>query len=293
VLKLSQAIVAWTPPEKVALRDPLTLLQAGWTDLVGGEVAANSAPVRLADGTLVIVTRSSAWSHQLSFLADRVLGAVAVRLPGAGIERLRFRVGVLPKRNAPRAGGGASASRVRLPGEPVPSASPQEALAQFARHVEAAARTRRSAGWKACDTCGALIDPSQRASCATCDAASSEARALATARLLFEAPWLGFSGTAHLVDGLSEKEYERIRSRLLRRWWGMLERARVAGRLSRGGRERLVASSYVLLHSKLPPEEIMPATVRNVLGDELYELLYAGSPLATASGARKQNERKG
>jgi hypothetical protein len=292
MLKLSQAIVAWTPPDKVALQDPLTLLQAGWTDLVGGEVAANSAPVRVTDGTLVVVTRSSAWSHQLSFLADRILGGVAARLPGAGIERLRFRMGVLPKRNAPRAAGASDAS-VRLPGEPVPSASPEEALAQFARHVQAATRTKRSAGWKACDICGALIDPSQKASCATCDAAASEARALATARLLFEAPWLGFSGTAQLVDGLNEKEYERIRSRLLRRWWGMLERARVAGRLSRGGREKLVASSYVLLRSKLPPEDIMPATVRNVLGDELYELLYAGSPLATASGARKQNERKG
>jgi hypothetical protein len=73
----------------------------------------------------------------------------------------------------------------------------------------------------------------------------------------------------------------------------MLERARVAGHLSRDGRERLVASSYVLLRSKISPEEIMPATVRNVLGEELHELLYAGSPLQMASGARKQHERKG
>lgn len=283
MLKLSQAIVAWAPSEKSALRDPLTLLAAGWADIVGAEVAANSAPVRLADGTLVVVTRSSAWSHQLSFLAERVLGAVAARLPGCGIERLRFRVGVLPKRNAPRTA--ASPTKpVRLPGEPVPSASAQEALAQFARHVDAATRAKRSAGWKACDNCGALLDPSQKASCAACSAARSEGRALAAARLLFEAPWLGFAGTAELVDGLKEKEYERIRSRLLKRWWGMLERARVAGRLSRDGRERLVASSYVLLRSKLPPEEIMPATVRNVLGDELHELLYGDSPLQTASG---------
>jgi hypothetical protein len=225
----------------------------------------------------------------LSFLADRVLAAVAARLPAAGVARLRFRVGVLPKRNAPRAAS-APANPARLPGEPVPSASAQEALAQFARHVEAATQSKRSAGWKACDTCGALIDPSQKASCAACDAARSEGRALATARLLLEAPWLGFAGTAELVDGLNEKEYERIRSRLLKRWWGMLERARVAGQLSRGGRERLVASSYVLLRSKIPPEEIMPATVRNVLGDELHELLYAGSPLETASGARKTKE---
>ena len=283
MLKLSQAIVEWAPSEKSALRDTLPLLAAGWADIVGAEVAANSAPVRLADGTLVVVTRSSAWSHQLSFLAERVLGAVAARLPSCSIERLRFRVGTLPKRNAP---GTASspATPVRLPGEPVPSASAQEALAQFARHVESATRAKRSAGWKACDSCGALIDPTQKASCAACSAARSEERGLAAARLLFAAPWLGFAGTAELVDGLKEKEYERIRSRLLKRWWGMLERARVAGRLSRDGRERLVASSYVLLRSKLPPEEIMPATVRNVLGDELHELLYGDSTLQTASG---------
>jgi len=283
MLKLSQAIGEWTPSEKSALRDPLTLLAAGWADIVGAEVAANSAPVRLADGTLVVVTRSSAWSHQLSFLAERVLGAVGARLPGCGIERLRFRVGALPKRSAPRAGS-PPAKPLRLPGEAVPSASAQEALAQFARHVESATRAKRSAGWKACDSCGALIDPSQRVSCAACSAARSEGRALAAARLLFEAPWLGFAGTAELVDGLNEREYERIRSRLLKRWWGMLECARVAGRLSRDDRERLVASSYVLLRSKLPPEEIMPATVRNVLGDELHELLYGDSPLQTASG---------
>jgi hypothetical protein len=285
MLKRSQAIVEWRPSEKSALRDPLTLLQAGWSDIVGAQVAANCAPVRVADGTLVVVTRSSAWSHQLSFLGDRVLAAVAARLPGCGVERLRFRVGVLPKRSAARRAD-CPVSRVRLPGEPVPSASAQEALAQFARHVEAATRAKRSAGWKACDTCGALIDPTQKGSCAACSAARNEGRALATARLLFEAPWLGFTGTAQLVNGLNEKEYERIRSRLLKRWWGMLERARVAGRLSRDGRERLVASSYVLLRSKLPPEEIMPATVRNVLGDELQELLYGDSPLQTASGKR-------
>jgi hypothetical protein len=292
MLKLSQAIVGWAPAQKIALRDPLTLLQAGWSDIVGAEVATNSAPVRMTDGMLVIVTRSSAWSHQLSFLADRVLGAVAARLPGAGVERLRFRVGVLPKRSAPRPAG-AAVNPVRLPGEPVPSANAQAALAQFARHVEAATQSKRSAGWKACDACGRLIEPSQKGSCATCDASRTEARALATARLLFEAPWLGFTGTARLVDGLKEKEYERIRSRLLKRWWGMLERARVAGHLSRDGRERLVASSYVLLRSKISPEEIMPATVRNVLGEELHELLYAGSSLQMASGERKQHERKG
>ena len=47
--------------------------------------------------------------------------------------------------------------------------------------------------------------------------------------------------------------------------------------VARDGRERLVASSYVLLQSKLAPEAIMPATVRNILGDELHDLLYGES----------------
>jgi predicted nucleic acid-binding Zn ribbon protein len=95
MLRLSQAIVAWTPAEKIALRDPLMLLQAGWTDIVGVEVAANSEPVRVADGTLVVVTRSSAWSHQLSFLADRVLAAVAARLPAGTLYVTRHITGAL------------------------------------------------------------------------------------------------------------------------------------------------------------------------------------------------------
>jgi hypothetical protein len=110
--------------------------------------------------------------------------------------------------------------------------------------------------------------------CVTCAAAGARERGEAAARLLFEAPWLGYAGTAALVRGLKEEEYERVRAQLLARWWEALVRARTAKRLSRDGRERTLASSYVVLRSKLPPEEIVPATVRNVLGDELHDLLY-------------------
>ncbi len=92
--------------------------------------------------------------------------------------------------------------------------------------------------------------------------------------MLFEAPWLGYSGTAALVSGLQEREYERVRDRLLSRWWEILVQARAAKRVSRDERERLVANSYVLLKSKIPPEEIKPATVRSILGDELHDLIY-------------------
>ena len=93
-------------------------------------------------------------------------------------------------------------------------------------------------------------------------------------RLMFEAPWLGYAGTAQLIEGLTPADYESIRSRLLSNWWEALARVRASKRLSRDGRERTIASSYVVLKSKLPPEVIDPATVRNVLGDELNDLIY-------------------
>ncbi|HEY2476313.1 MAG TPA: DUF721 domain-containing protein, partial [Candidatus Cybelea sp.] len=271
---LSQAISEWTPAGEPFIADPLTLLRAGWGEIVGAEVAKNSAPSRVADGTLIVITRSAAWSHQLSFLAEHVREAVAARLPAAGIERLRFRVGVLPKHSsAPRAP--RRAATISRPAAQPESASAGDSLARFARNVEGAKRAKRDAGWKDCESCGALMAPSRARHCVTCSAARLQERTLAAARLLFEAPWLGFTGTAELIDGLCKSEYDGVRNQLLRRWWGLLAQTRVSGRLSRDGRERLVASSYVVLRSKLPPEEIGPATVRNVLGDELHDLLYA------------------
>lgn len=292
MLKLAAAIAQWQPSDRSSLRDPLALLQAGWADIVGAEIASNSMPARVADGALVVITRSSAWSHQLSFLAGQILDAVRARLPAAGIERLRFRYGTLPKRRSlpppPRA-----QLRAHTRDEnTASSASAEEALGRFQSHVAAGQRAKRSAGWKECRGCAALLEPPQTSYCAACSVAAREERALATARLLYEAPWLGYNGTAALVDGLQEKEYERIRSRQLKRWRTMLEQMRVAGRPSRDGRERRVASSYVLLQSKLSPEQIMPATVRNILGDELAALLY-GDPYDPASARDNRNERRG
>ena len=97
--------------------------------------------------------------------------------------------------------------------------------------------------------------------------------------MLYEAPWLGYAGTAKLIEGLHQDEYDAIRLRLLQRWWDRLTRARYHGKLSRDGAERLIASSYVLLKSELAPERLTPAIVRNVLGDELHDLLYVTTQL--------------
>lgn len=274
---LTESLGRWSPEKGTRwTSDPLSLLSAGWSEIVGDDVARNTHPSRILDDALWITTRSSAWSQQLTFLADRILDAVRARLPQTPVARLRFRVGKLPARTRVPARGGQPAPSPVTPSHRaagLPATTAPEALQRFRASVEELRRAKLEAGWKECTRCGAPIPP-PKGLCATCRNETSQRREAATARLLFEAPWLGYDGAAELIDGLTPADYEAIRNRLLSRWWETLVRARAAKRLSRDGRERTIASSYVVLKSKLSPEAIDPATVRNVLGDELNDLLY-------------------
>ena len=271
---LAEALGRWTPPKDVASKTgPLSLLAAGWREIVGGDVARNTHPARILDDTLWVTTRSSAWSQQLSFLSEPILAAVRARLPQTSVTSLRFRVGKLPARIAARpAAATASLRRTARPPLP-PTGDAAEALNRFRESVAQRRRADRCAGWKECEGCGASF-ASRDALCVTCCNARADLRAAAAARLMFEAPWLGYAGMAELVEGLTRSDYDTTRTRLLSRWWEALTRARASKRLSRDRRERAIASSYVILKSKLPPEAIDPATLRNVLGDELNDLLF-------------------
>lgn len=272
---LGEALGAWSPAQSPRWeKEPHVLLAAVWPDIVGEEIARNSHPTRIAGGTLAIVTRSNAWSQQLSFFAERILAAVRARIAHTPVERLQFRVGKVPAARVLRPAAAVPPLVPNRRAEPAPAQSAAEAIARFRGSVDEQKRAKRAAGWKECTGCGVSIAPRGQALCIAC--ANARARRLDTeaARLLFEAPWLGYAGTAELVDGLTWRDYQSIRARLLTRWWETLARAKASKRLSRDGRERLIASSYVVLKSKLPPEAIEPATVRSVLGDELHDLIY-------------------
>ncbi|HTX57524.1 MAG TPA: DUF721 domain-containing protein [Candidatus Acidoferrales bacterium] len=274
MLKLADALGAWAPAEGAGPTDPIVLLGAAWSEIVGAENARNSHPLQLAAQTLTIVTASSVWSAQLSYLSEQIVATLRARLPRAEIERVRFRVGKLPRRGSHSRGkrvverGGTSSTARKE------AADANEALGHFRASVDAAERAKRAGGWKECLGCTALIAPDTGPRCTSCELARDAERERQISRLLFEAPWLGFAGTSKLIEDLRQDEYESIRRRLLQRWWDRLRRVRLTGTLSRDGSERLIASSYVLLKSELAPERLTPAIVRNMLGDELHELLY-------------------
>jgi hypothetical protein len=275
---LGEALHEWKPTQTAAV-DPISVIRAAWAEIVGGNIAANSRPAEIERDALMVVTRSNAWSQQLSFLSEKIVEALAARGVQPRIARLRFRVGKIAPaavKRAVRAQKRMESSDAVVEGDTVriPAKTAEEAMVRFREDVEGFWRAKRAAGWKECTQCGALIAPSARALCSTCAHAQVGDREGMVARLLYEVPWLGYDGVVKLVAGLTRGEYDGIRDRLLKRWWETLRRARYAGRLSRDGHERLVASSYVLLKSGIAPERIAPATVRNILGAELHDLIY-------------------
>ena len=272
LLPLRAAIDAWTP-SRIRPGDALGAIAAAWPSIVGPAVAAQSAPIEIAGDALVIATRSSAWSQQLQFLSVAILDGIAA----IGIERppkrLTFRSGVLRTGRArgQRPARGAQPARARPLEAPVePAADAAQALDRLRRRITAA----RRAAAASCAACGALRAADGPAVCAPCADARERDRKLRLERSVYLAPWLQLAELRGEIADVSARELEAVRRELLQRWWLVLERARRAGKLSASGLERHVASSYVLLQARLPPDRITPAVARNLLGPELHALLW-------------------
>jgi hypothetical protein len=268
---LSNALSAWRPADAPSTANPVSTIASEWAHIVGERVAQHSSPLSLTDGTLLVGTRSSAWSQQLEFLAPEILASIGALVPGDTVTRLRFRNGAFRRTRPAQIDPVAVAQRIASGPVPMPALDERDALQRVRKRV---AETRRRAR-TSCGRCGAPTE--SEALCAPCAGSGERARRVELERLCFAAPWLSSDEIAAVVPGASEADIQDVRRNLMQRWWVTLERARRLRRaLSR--RERQIASSYVLLQSGLAPENITPAVVRNLLGDEL-EAQLSGEPL--------------
>jgi hypothetical protein len=271
---LRDALSTWSPG-RAGLLEPIHAIAAAWPGIVGADVAANSQPLELAGSALVIVTTSSAWSQQLQMLSLPILRGLREIPQLPPIERLTIRAGVVRgrKRRVPAAGAAKARAERAAQTPPPPAADAAEALHRLRRRI--AAVRRASSG--RCSVCAAPIDAAA-VTCAPCAGAGERERSIALQRLIYAAPWLVVEEIREQMPGTTVAEYERARRLLLQRWWTVLERAKRAGTLSRSGVERGLASSYLLLQSRLRPDRITPAVVRNLLGADLEALLWPSAP---------------
>lgn len=77
---------------------PLAALTAAWPAVVGDPIARQAWPLRISrDGTLHVATSSAAWAHELTFLADEILGKLREQIGADAPAKLRCAVGPIPE----------------------------------------------------------------------------------------------------------------------------------------------------------------------------------------------------
>ncbi len=289
---LRVALTEWRPGGARDI-DPLHAVAAAWAGIVGPDVAANASPLELAGTVLVVGTRSSAWSQQLQFLSLPILAAIRALPSGIAVERLTFRTGLARRSRKRAAPTPAAAHAVPVGGAPDLGAalSLEDAFARLRRRMSANVQAPVT-----CQDCRlpiALPRPMRPGTaavplrCGPCAGEAERARRIAIERIVYMAPWLTVEDVRHEMPDLTVAEFEKSRKALLARWWLTLERVRRSQRVSSTRLERHVASSYVLLQSRLPPDRITPAVVRNLLGAELEKLLWPQSVEPAESGTAR------
>jgi hypothetical protein len=274
VLRLGSILDAWRP-KPGAGSDPLVAVRSAWAELVGADVARAAQPVAIERDSLIVLTTSPAWSHQLTFLEPEIVRGLRAMPEACELTRLRFRVGKI-RRSVPirEAAGGPRSATAEIGAEPA-ARTLDDALARLRRSIERTRGAHRARGGRFCALCDAPVDAGPM--CRPCRDDQERRRRLACERLLFEAPWLGSDKVLALVDGLTPEQYDASRRRLLRSWWDEMWRANKLHKLRQPldrVRLRKLASSFVLLETRIDPLRLeMDSAVRkNALG-ELYEFV--------------------
>lgn len=76
---------------------PIGKLAAGWASVVGPRLAAESAPVSLDGGLLVVAASSGPWGTQVRFLAEEIRKKANAALGSQEVKRVRVVVRTDPR----------------------------------------------------------------------------------------------------------------------------------------------------------------------------------------------------
>ncbi len=76
---------------------PIARLVAEWPRLVGERLAAETAPMELSNGVLVVAASSGPWGAQVRFLHDEIRKKAAAELGETAVRQVRIVVRDLPE----------------------------------------------------------------------------------------------------------------------------------------------------------------------------------------------------
>jgi hypothetical protein len=148
-----------------------------WAETVGGAIAEATRAEKFRDGILFVVTKSSVWTHELTFFKEKAIERMNDRLGRPLVRDIRFKVGSVepPELRLSSSGEAEEIPEVKRPEAVTETMLTERARAQVEQALAAIKneqlreRTRpvlvrqahrqeekRRQGWRECDRCGTL-----------------------------------------------------------------------------------------------------------------------------------------
>jgi Dna[CI] antecedent, DciA len=279
-------------------------LVAAWEQAVGPAIARRSRPTRLFAGVLTVLTASSAWSHELTYLAPAIVETLRSAVPEARLRRLRFMVATGRTKLLLEGERFRNVSKLSRRAKNVHASdtklTPSRGEEDVTSLVERLACEQRSlndwrdiAGWQRCPACDARFwANSSQTLCAPCASARRRQDDSQVELALIQAPWLGVSELRQSLPNLRAAVYRRARQRLLTRWQS--ENAAAERRLRRSmltPQDRVTAWSYLMLLTGIPERDIGRAVVRDALGLAWVDALFATARSAKEEAHMRSREK--
>ena len=263
-------------------------LLGAWESAVGPAIARRSLPASFRSGTLTVLTASSAWSNELSYLAPTILDSLRRVVPRSSISKLRFVVAtgrtrlLLEGAKPPSKAGRDRSQLVHMPDAVTPQKNVREEVTDLSRRLAqsqaALNQWRDQAGWRHCKGCGSRFSTTTQALdlCAPC---WGKRRRMQEARIelaLMQTPWISLNDLRQALPEATNAMWRTARRRLVTRWQSEIESAE--RRLRRSlvtSQDRVTAWSYLMLLTGLPQHDIGRAAVANVLGNAWTTALFS------------------
>jgi len=286
---LRALLAAYRPAgERVVAGGEAGALSSAWPDAVGADVSRRTRAGSFRDGTLTVLTPSSAWSHQLTFLAPTIIERLRERCPGVDLRRLKFAVASGRSRAllAGNVGAGASDARsLRATAEPNAGKAGagvddtvtegddlESVLARLRRAQDKLDERRAQAGWQRCSACACWCTSPPL--CSVCREQARRAADGAIANVLANAPWLRHIELRRELPAADARSYERVRRSLITQCELQMFNARARLRRDRlEAGDRVAAWSYAMLATQQRKEALSVAVLASVLGRQWADAL--------------------
>jgi len=255
-------------------------LQKDWAQIIGGELAQQCLPEKIAQKTLWLSTSSPAWGQQLHFYQTQLLEKVNVYLKRRVVERIYLVSGERTKDKAEEAAERLPLSDVEIVqkraelGE-LKDEGLRESLARL--WAKAVRFFKQRPQGLVCKKCGQAYRGTHPKLCQTCEEDVRQAKKRKVAGLLSETPWATFSSLKTELKSIGEDSFLEIKDELRRRKHDTVLRGifNYLDRPEPRNKSRLQQQilEYVELRSGLTPDKINDKIIQETLGSRKVRLL--------------------